>query len=362
MSKYLAPIAIHPGETLLEVLESKKMSKVELSERIGLHTKTINEIIKGKKPISPDTALKLSFVFGTSENFWNTLQKNYDETVARLEFEKELEKGKDIVTRFSVYSQLVEFGLVKKTLKPKERAESLLSFFGVASFNSLDKIYPFEQIAFRKSNKHKISLENLKAWLRFGEIEAEKIETAPFSLEKLRKEVFNIRKLNLLPPEKYSDKLIEILARCGVALVFLPYFKNTSVNGATRWLSSDKVLVMVTPKNKMEDILWFTLFHEIGHIIKQHSKKKNYISFWDENNLDNKYLTMEKEADKFASEILIPQKHWNNFINIGLFSYSDINKFANQLKVKPGIVAGRLARETNNWSKFSFLRTKIAIN
>jgi HTH-type transcriptional regulator/antitoxin HigA len=189
MSKYLAPIAIHPGETLREVLESKKMSQAELSERIGLHTKTINEIIKGKKPISPNTALKLSFVFGTSENFWNTLQKNYDETVARLEFEKELEDGKEIVPNFSAYSQLVKFELVKRTLKPKERAESLLAFFGVASFGALDKIYSFENIAFRSSNKQKISFENLKAWLRFGEIESEKIETNPFSLEKLKEEL-----------------------------------------------------------------------------------------------------------------------------------------------------------------------------
>lgn len=114
MSNYLAPVAIHPGETLLEVLESKKMTQAELSERIGLHKKTINEIIKGKKPITPNTALKLSFVFGTSENFWNNLQKNYDETVARLEFEKELEKGKETVSKFTVYSQLVKYQLVKK--------------------------------------------------------------------------------------------------------------------------------------------------------------------------------------------------------------------------------------------------------
>jgi len=360
MSNYLAPMAIHPGETLLEVLESKKMTQAELSERIGLHKKTINEIIKGKKPISPNTALKLSFVFGTSENFWNNLQKNYDETVARLEFEKELEKGKETVSKFSVYSQLVKFGLVKKTLKPKERVESLLSFFGVASFNALDKIYSFESIAFRHSNKHKISFENLISWLRFGEIEGAKINTKSFNSEKLKAELHNIRKLNILSPEDYSERLVKILAECGVALVFLPYFKNTSVNGATRWLSSDKVLIMVTPKNKMEDILWFTLFHEIGHIIK-HSKKTDYISFWDESSLDNKYLTIEKEADKFASEILIPQKYWNSFIKARSFTHLDIRNFANRLKVKPGIVAGRLAKETGQWQRYSSLRNKIDV-
>lgn len=245
-------------------------------------------------------------------------------------------------------------------MKPKERAESLLSFFSVASFDAIEKIYSFEKIVFRHSNKQNISFENLISWLRFGEIEAETIKTKRFNLEKLKTELPNIRRFNLLEPKNYSTKLVEILAECGVALVFLPYFKNTNVNGATRWLTSEKALIMLTPKNKMEDILWFTLFHEIGHIIK-HSKKADYISFWDEKSLDDKYLIIEKEADKFASEILIPQKYWNNFIKARLFTHLDIRNFANQLKVKPGIVAGRLAKETGQWQRYSSLRNKIDV-
>ena len=358
MNKFIAPIAIHPGESLLEVLESTGMSQTELANRIGLHKKTINEIIKEKKPISPNTALKLSLVFGTSEKFWNNLQKNYDEIVARLELEKELEKGKTIVSKYTAYSQLVKFGLVEKTLSARNKAENLLQFFSVASFDSLSKMYPIENIAFRKSNKGEISEENLKAWLRFGEIEAAKIETKVFSLEKLKLSLPEIKKLNLLEPKEYSSKLVSILAECGIALVFLPYFKNTYVNGATRWINSNKVSILVTPKNKMEDILWFTLFHEIGHVIK-HSKKENYISFWDENNLDENHIAREKEADKFASEILIPQKYWNLFLSNGLFTYSDIRNFAAEANVKPGIVAGRLSKETEDWRKYSKLRKKL---
>ncbi len=219
-------------------------------------------------------------------------------------------------------------------------------------------MYPIENIAFRKSNKGEISEENLKAWLRFGEIEAAKIDTKVFSLEKLKLSLPEITKLNLLEPKEYSSKLVSILAECGIALVFLPYFKNTYVNGATRWINSNKVSILVTPKNKMEDILWFTLFHEIGHVIK-HSKKENYISFWDENNLDENHIAREKEADKFASEILIPQKYWNLLLNNGLFTYSDIRNFAAEANVKPGIVASRLSKETGDWRKYSKLRKKL---
>ena len=134
MSEYKSPILIHPGETLNEILKSTGMTQVELSKRTGLHTKTINEIVKGKKPISPNTALKLSIVFGTSEKFWNNLQKNYDETVAGLEHEKELEGGKEIVQKYTVYSQLVKYGLVSDARTIRDKAENILHFFAVASF------------------------------------------------------------------------------------------------------------------------------------------------------------------------------------------------------------------------------------
>ncbi|MCF6268781.1 MAG: HigA family addiction module antitoxin [Melioribacteraceae bacterium] len=360
MNNFISPIAIHPGESLLDVLESVGMQQTELSNRIGLHKKTINEIIKGKKPISPNTALKLSIVFGTSEKFWNTLQKNYDETAARLELEKELEKGKEIVPKYTVYPQLVKFKLVEKATTTRSKAENILQYFSVASFEALSKVYQIENIAFRQTNKKEVSKENLKAWLRFGEIEAAKIETKDFSLERLKYSLPKIRKLNLLEPKEYSSKLVNILAECGIALVFLPYFKNTFVNGATRWINANKVTIMVTPKHKMEDILWFTLFHEIGHVIK-HSKKENYISFWDTNNLNDNYRAKEKEADKFASEMIIPQSQWNKFLKNGLFTYSEIRRFANEAKVKPGIVAGRLSKETGNWSKYSKLRNRVDV-
>jgi plasmid maintenance system antidote protein VapI len=63
MSGYKAPIAIHPGETLKEILVTEKMSQIQLSGRTGLHPVTISNILSGRDPILPDTALRLSLVF-----------------------------------------------------------------------------------------------------------------------------------------------------------------------------------------------------------------------------------------------------------------------------------------------------------
>src|SRR5438477_11195797 len=71
MYKYIPDRVSHPGETLLELLEERGMTQVELGERMGRPLKTINEIIKGKAAITPETAIQLERVFGVPNDFWN---------------------------------------------------------------------------------------------------------------------------------------------------------------------------------------------------------------------------------------------------------------------------------------------------
>ena len=86
----------------------------------------------------------------------------------------------------------------------------------------------------------------------------------------------------------------------GVALIFEPHLPNTYVNGVSYKLTCDKAIIMLSDRGKKDDILWFTLFHEIAHLIK-HSKKEVFIDLE-----DAKINDIEKEADEFAKNILIP--------------------------------------------------------
>ncbi len=81
--KKLQPI--HPGEILQEeFLLPMKITQSRLAKDIGVSTQTINEIVQGKRSITPNTALRLSLYFGLSERFWLNLQSRYD-----LETEKD---------------------------------------------------------------------------------------------------------------------------------------------------------------------------------------------------------------------------------------------------------------------------------
>ena len=91
MTNKLQPI--HPGEILLEeFLEPMGISQYRLAKDLSVPPRRINEIVLGKRAITPDTALRLSLFFGLSERFWINLQSRYDIEVEKDKLENRLEK------------------------------------------------------------------------------------------------------------------------------------------------------------------------------------------------------------------------------------------------------------------------------
>jgi addiction module HigA family antidote len=91
MTKKLPPI--HPGEILMEeFLKPMAISQYRLAKDISVPPRRINEIVHGLRAITPDTALRLSRYFGTSERFWINLQTRYDLEVEKDRLENRLEK------------------------------------------------------------------------------------------------------------------------------------------------------------------------------------------------------------------------------------------------------------------------------
>jgi addiction module HigA family antidote len=84
---------IHPGEILLEeFLKPMGLSQYRLAKDISVPPRRINEIVHGKRAITPDTALRLSRYFGLSERFWINLQTRYDLEIEKDRLQDRLEK------------------------------------------------------------------------------------------------------------------------------------------------------------------------------------------------------------------------------------------------------------------------------
>lgn len=347
--------AIHPGYILARSLDREGMTQRNLSARTGLTDKHISQIINGEASITVDTALILENVLGGSSSFWINLEKNFQETKARLERVVLLRGEISLMTEFP-YSELVKRSYVEKTNNAETKIENLLKFFGV---NFLTFVRETEAVAYRKRAGVKMKSESIASWLRCGELEAKQIAVSSFSNTSLKQSIDELRKLTLKEAGEYSAETRNILSESGVALVYVPHFPRTSVNGAVRWVN-DVPTIQLSLLGACADMFWFTLFHEIGHLLL-HGKKEKFLEF--QNDKDN-YLSgsreKEKEADVFASNALIPQKLYADFIQIDDFSNSAIVEFAKNIKIHPGVVAGRLCHDEKiKWRHAAGLRTRL---
>lgn len=128
-----------------------------------------------------------------------------------------------------------------------------------------------------------------------------------------------------------------------MAIVFVPELPATRAHGATRWLSPRKAILQLSLRGKSEDFLWFTFFHGAGHILK-HGKRDVFI---EAGNVCKDEVTRRKEAeaDRFASDFLIPPKAFQDFRKSGRFTQTAIIRFARELGIAPGIVVGRLQHD-----------------
>jgi len=111
---YIPNRAIHPGHIVAEALERDGMTQKSLSERTGISEKHLSQIINGEASITVETALALENALGGSASFWNNLEKNYQETKARLERAASLTEEMSILHKFP-YLELAKRGYVEQT-------------------------------------------------------------------------------------------------------------------------------------------------------------------------------------------------------------------------------------------------------
>jgi len=196
--------------------------------------------------------------------------------------------------------------------------------------------------AFRCGNApRKRSPEAVATWLRLGELKGREIDCVPFDKILLESALPDIRSMTMQLPDNFLPRLTDLLAHAGVALVLCPHLPKTYAHGATFPLGREKTVLMLSLRMKWADIFWFSLFHELGHILL-HDRNAIFVDY----DNGNAYLQkQEKEADEFAANTLISLPQWSAFIGRRLFDADAIHVFALDVGVDAGIVVGRLQHE-----------------
>lgn len=341
-------IAIPPGATIREQLENRGMPQKEFAQRMGMSEKHISRLINGKVELTPDVALRLESVLGLPAKFWNNMEAFYREKLARVEAEIEMEKDEKIASKFP-YAKLVSLGWLPATRIILEKVVNLRAFFEVAKLGLIDDLR-IPGIAFRINGENDQSNYTLAAWAQKARIEARKDSVEPINIKKLRKNIPAIRNLTVLEPGDFCIKLHSLLAECGIAVVFLPHIDGSFLHGAS-FQDGNHIVLGLTVRGRDADRFWFSLFHELYHIIDGHI-----------GSIEPTTEEQEREADVFARDTLIPLENYKLFIKAAKFKKSDIVEFADNINIAPGIVLGRLQKDNLlPYNRFHDLKTQYQI-
>lgn len=337
---FISDMAIPPGEYLEEVLEDAEISQAELARRMGRPPQAINEIVKGEKAITPDTALQLEQVLGVSAQIWSNLEAEFRLILAKQQLYAGIKKEQCLVDRFP-YLALSKLNLVKSTRDKSQKVIELRKFFAVSSLKNIRTVKEFSP-AFRQEEKNTVSHESLAAWLRAGHVIADKVNVSSFCKDKLKLAIPELRNLtNIQDPNSSITAIKKVLADCGIVLALVPTFPQSYTTGATFWIGKNKAVIMMSLRGAWSDIFWFSLFHEIGHILL-HDKR---VTFLENGKLDPQYKKQEQEADLFAQKMLIPFAEYQKFLINKNFSFESIKYFSDKIGISPGIVTGRLQHD-----------------
>lgn len=336
MSNYIEyndSIAFHPGYYIKEIVDESGLTQEDFAKRLDTTPKNLSLLIRGEQSLSIDISMKLSRMIGTSVNYWLNLQNAYDALIAEFKSDEELEEERKVFDYFDYKYFRENFGLPNLPRKKDAQIKEVREFLNVATLTVLKK--PDMAVSFRSSTGGLADSSIIKAntMVQIATNKALNIEAPKYNKKKFEETVNYALSLTRNHQEFYP-LINNAFKEAGVVMVILPNIAGSKINGATKKIG-ENIMLMVNDRRLYADSFWFTLFHEIGHIMNG-----DYgISF------EKEMGQQEAEADQFAENSLIPPEEYKCFVARQQFDLQSIKNFANHIERDPGIVLGRLQND-----------------
>ena len=336
-------LIIHPGETIADVLKERDITQMELAIRTNVSPAYISSVIAGKKDISSKFAMALEYALGVPKSFWLNLQANYEAEVLELnEVNTVTDAEKSILPKLH---EIVDW-LRKQNLIPNKQTKediilSLRKMFRMSDISKLDTIVA--EGAFRVSTKAVVDSVVMGAWLRLCQVLGEQdVKAVPmFDVQNVGALISDLKNVMLNSRADLQKDLTDVMSRYGIKFNVVPNFRGAPVHGYISQNKDGEYQMALTIRGAFADIFWFSLFHEIGHIVNGDiSKTTGFIDA--QNNTDK---AKETAADIFASNALLDSDSYLDFTAKKDFGIESIKQYAISQKVEPYIVIGRLQRE-----------------
>lgn len=345
MNRFVPAETFPPGEFLRDELEARGWTQTEFAEMIGRPVRLVNEIIAGKRAVTPETAHDFSAAFGTSPQLWMNLETAWQLSKVAPRA-NQISREAALRSRFPV-REMIKRGWIVAPNSAGELETAVLTFFGVRAVD--DPIY-FPHAARRNYEQEVKPVQ--WAWIfRVNQL-ATALQVPPYSEVKLRQSIADLERLMTEPEE--IRHIPKILTECGVRFVIVEPIPGSEIQGVCFWINENKSPVIgLTLKGDHIDKFWFNLWHELTHVLNGDGKDDLIIEDFEENPLGSDDDT-EKAANSAAANYCVPLGAMQDFIarNAPMFAEKSLIGFSRIVKRHPGIVAGQIQRRMNRWDLF----------
>lgn len=336
-------LIIHPGETIADVLEERGITQAELATRTGVTPAYVSNVIAGKKDISSNFAMALEYALDVPKSFWLNLQANYDAELLELN-----EANTVTDAEKAVYPELHEIivWMRKVQLIPskQDKENTILSLRKALRISDISKLNDLVAVgAFRVSQKAPVDPVVMGAWLRLCQVFGERNTRAvpQFDAQNVEQLISDLKSIMLNPEADLQKDLADVMARYGIKFSVVHNFRGAPVHGYISQNKDGEYQMALTIRGAFADIFWFSLFHEIGHIVNGDiSKASGFIDA-----LNNTDMAKENAADKFAGDALLEPQSYTHFVATEDYSIGAIRRYAASQRVAPFVVIGRLQKE-----------------
>lgn len=342
-----------PGEFLRDELGERNWTQTEFAEIIGRPTRLINEIIAGKRAITPETAHGLSAALGTSAQFWMNLETSYQ--LSRVSPASEyIARSALLRERFPV-REMMKLGWIEHSENLDVLESRLLSFFNL---EGLEQEIEFSHAA-RRNHAEELSQIQI-AWLFRVRQVASAISVPKYSNKALRSALSDLELLMGEPEE--IRHVPKILAGAGVRFVIVEPVPGSKIEGVCFWINNNSAPVIgLSMRYERIDNFWFNLRHEIEHILNEDGKGAFIVDETDDLADGDDLPEVERIANKSAADFCVPKQKMDDFIARldPVYSTERLVGFARMINRHPGIVVGQLQKKTGRWDLFRKFQVRI---
>jgi HTH-type transcriptional regulator / antitoxin HigA len=352
-----------PGQLIERLLAERGWTQRVLAIVLNVDESSLTKVISGKRPVTADMALVLGKVFGVEPDPFLELQKSYELAQARIVSIPD----PDLATRAALFGDLPVSDMIKrgwlkvKSTKDIEGVErELKRFFKVPALDQIETLpHAARKTVVVGESAEKLAADAQLVWLYRVKRIAEEMIVAPFSQFGIRRAIKELEPLMI--SVQSCRKVSRILASAGIRFVVSQTIGPAKIDGACLWLDENSPVIAMALRHDRIDNFWFTLRHEIEHVVRMHGRNNTEQITLDfelegaKAGVGQNVPEEEKVANSAAANFGFREDYLQKFITrkSPFFREADVLGFANTVKVHPGIVVGRIQHATE---RFDLLR------